>query len=270
MHKAGLLGHCARAWKSVPMASSRMSPRNLLANKVALVTDPLCHRGHLAQDGLHVVVSSQKQQNSAATLQGEGLSVMGTMCHVGKAEDWERLVDTAVKLHGSIDILVSNAAASTSFGSLMDITEEIWDKTLDINVKAPALMTKAVVPEMEKRGGGSVVFLPSVAAFSPSLGFSPYSVSKTALLGLTKTLAIALAPRNIRVNCLAPGLITTHLCSVLWIDKEKEERMKETLQIRRLGESEDYAGILSFLCFEYATYITGETVVVGGGTPSRL
>uniref|UniRef100_A0A2K5Y9I3 Dehydrogenase/reductase 2 n=1 Tax=Mandrillus leucophaeus TaxID=9568 RepID=A0A2K5Y9I3_MANLE len=132
----------------------------------------------------------------------------------------------AVKLHGSIDILVSNAAASTSFGSLMDITEEIWDKTLDINVKAPALMTKAVV-------GGSAVFLPSVAAFSPSLGFSPYNVSKTALLGLTKTLAIALAPRNIRVNCLAPGLITTRLCSVLWIDKEKEERMKETLQIRR-------------------------------------
>ncbi|EHH63494.1 hypothetical protein EGM_16474, partial [Macaca fascicularis] len=119
----------------VPMASSRMTPRNLLANKVALVTastdgsqDPLCHRGHLAQDGLHVVVSSQKQQNSAATLQGEGLSVTGTMCHVGKAEDWERLVDTAVKLHGSIDILVSTAAASTSFGSRMDITEEIWDK----------------------------------------------------------------------------------------------------------------------------------------------
>uniref|UniRef100_A0A8D2FTH6 Dehydrogenase/reductase SDR family member 4 n=1 Tax=Theropithecus gelada TaxID=9565 RepID=A0A8D2FTH6_THEGE len=193
----------------------------------------------LAQDGAHVVVSSRKQQNvdqAVATLQGEGLSVTGTVCHVGKAEDRERLVAT----------------------------------TLDINVKAPALMTKAVVPEMEKRGGGSVVFLPSVAAFSPSLGFLPYNVSKTALLGLTKTLAIALAPRNIRVNCLAPGLITTRLCSVLWIDKEKEERMKETLQIRRLGEPEDYAGILSFLCSEDASYITGETVVVGGGTPSRL
>uniref|UniRef100_A0A2K6NIS4 Dehydrogenase/reductase 4 n=1 Tax=Rhinopithecus roxellana TaxID=61622 RepID=A0A2K6NIS4_RHIRO len=250
MHKAGLLGHCARAWKLVRMASSRMTSRDPLANKVALVTR-ICFAitGRLAQDGLHVVVSSQKQQNSAATLQGEGFS----------AEDPERLVDMAVKLHGGIDILVSTAAASTSFGSLMDITEEIWDKTLDINVKAPALMTKAVWYSC-----------PLVAAFSPSPGFSPYNVSKTALLGLTKTLAIALAPRNIRVNCLAPGLITTCLCSVLCKDKEKEERMKETLQITRLGESEDYAGIVSFLCSEDASYITEETVVVGGGTPSRL
>uniref|UniRef100_G3S463 Dehydrogenase/reductase 4 n=1 Tax=Gorilla gorilla gorilla TaxID=9595 RepID=G3S463_GORGO len=193
----------------------------------------------LAQDGAHVVVSSRKQQNvdqAVATLQGEGLSVTGTVCHVGKAEDRERLVAT----------------------------------TLDINVKAPALMTKAVVPEMEKRGGGSVVIVSSIAAFSPSPGFSPYNVSKTALLGLTKTLAIELAPRNIRVNCLAPGLIKTSFSRMLWMDKEKQESMKETLQIRRLGEPEDCAGIVSFLCSEDASYITGETVVVGGGTPSRL
>uniref|UniRef100_A0A8D2E2R6 Uncharacterized protein n=1 Tax=Theropithecus gelada TaxID=9565 RepID=A0A8D2E2R6_THEGE len=108
-----------------------------------------------------------------------------------------------------------------------------WLQTLDINVKAPALMTKAVVPEMEKRGGGSVVIVASIAAFSPFPGLSPYNVSKTALLGLTKTLAIELAPRNIRVNCLAPGLIKTSFSRMLWMDKEKEERMKETLQIRR-------------------------------------
>uniref|UniRef100_A0A2K6CYH5 Uncharacterized protein n=1 Tax=Macaca nemestrina TaxID=9545 RepID=A0A2K6CYH5_MACNE len=134
---------------------------------------------------------------------------------------------------GGIDTLVSNAAVSPVFGSLMDITKEVWDKTLDINVKAPALMTKAVVPEMEKRGGGSVVIVASTAAFSPSPGLSPYNVSKTALLGLTKTLAIELAPRNIRVNCLAPGLIKTSFSRMLCKDKEKEERMKEILQIRR-------------------------------------
>ncbi|XP_050653456.1 dehydrogenase/reductase SDR family member 4 isoform X6 [Macaca thibetana thibetana] len=233
MHKAGLLGLCVRAWNSVRMASSGMTRRDPLANKVALVTASTDGIGfaiarRLAQDGAHVVVSSRKQQNvdqAVATLQGEGLSVTGTVCHVGKAEDRERLVATAVKLHGGIDILVSNAAVNPFFGSLMDITEEVWDKTLDINVKAPALMTKAVVPEMEKRGGGSVVIVASIAAFSPS----PF-----------------------------------------WMDKEKEERMKETLQIRRLGEPEDCAGIVSFLCSEDASYITGETVVVGGGTPTRL
>ncbi|XP_070956511.1 dehydrogenase/reductase SDR family member 4-like isoform X1 [Macaca nemestrina] len=278
MHKAGLLDLCVRAWNSVRMASSGMTRRDPLANKVALVTASTDGIGfaiarRLAQDGAHVVVSSRKQQKvdqAVATLQGEGLSVTGTVCHVGKAEDRERLVATAVKLHGGIDILVSNAAVNPFFGSLMDITEEVWDKTLDVNVKAPALMTKAVVPEMEKRGGGSVVIVASIAAFSPSPGFTPYNVSKTALLGLTKTLAIELAPRNIRVNCLAPGLIKTSFSRMFWMDKEKEERMKETLQIRRLGEPEDCAGIVSFLCSEDASYITGETVVVGGGTPSRL
>uniref|UniRef100_A0A2I3GEU8 Dehydrogenase/reductase 4 n=1 Tax=Nomascus leucogenys TaxID=61853 RepID=A0A2I3GEU8_NOMLE len=192
MHKAGLLGFCARAWNSVRMASSGMTRRDPLANKVALVTASTDGIGfaiarRLGQDGAHVVVSSRKQQNvdqAVATLQGEGLSVTGTVCHVGKAEDRERLVATAVKLHGGIDILVSNAAVNPFFGSLMDVTEEVWDK--------------------------------------------------------------------------------------LWMDKEKEESMKEALRIRRLGEPEDCAGIVSFLCSEDASYITGETVVVGGGTPSRL
>eukprot|EP00074_Homo_sapiens_P060465 XP_006720309.1 putative dehydrogenase/reductase SDR family member 4-like 1 isoform X1 [Homo sapiens] len=244
MHKARLRGHCARAGKSVRLASSGMTRRDPLTNKVALVTASTDWIGfavaqRLAQDGAHVVVSRRKQQNvdqAVATLQGEGLSMTGTVCHVGKMKDWERLVAT----------------------------------NLDINGKALALMIKAVVPEMEKRGGGSVGFLASVAAFRPLPGFSPYNVSKTALLGLNKTLAIELAPRNIRVNCLAPGLIKTSFSRMLWMDKEKEESMKETLRIRRLGEPEDSLGIVSFLCSEDASYLTGETVMVGGGTPSRL
>ncbi|KAL2790146.1 dehydrogenase/reductase SDR family member 4 isoform X6 [Daubentonia madagascariensis] len=200
MQKVGLLlGLCARAWKSVRMASSGVTRRDPLANKVALVTASTEGIGfsiarRLAQDGAHVVVSSRKQQNvdrAVTTLQGEGLSVTGTVCHVGKAEDRERLVATV----------------------------------LDINLKATALMTKAVVPEMEKRGGGSVVIVASIAAFSPF----PF-----------------------------------------WIDKAKEESMKEALRIRRIGKPEECAGIVSFMCSEDASYITGETVVVGGGTPSRL
>ncbi|XP_008156706.1 dehydrogenase/reductase SDR family member 4 isoform X3 [Eptesicus fuscus] len=137
MHKAGLLlGGCVRSWKSVRMASSRVARRDPLANKVALVTAStegigLAIARRLAQDGAHVVVSSRKQQNvdrAVAALQGEGLSVTGTVCHVGKAEDRERLVTTAVKLHGGIDILVSNAAVNPFFGNLMDVTEEVWDK----------------------------------------------------------------------------------------------------------------------------------------------
>ncbi|XP_062945330.1 dehydrogenase/reductase SDR family member 4-like isoform X2 [Cynocephalus volans] len=234
MQKAGLLlGAGTQAWKSVRTASSRVTRRDPLANKVALVTASTEGIGfaiarRLAQDGAHVVISSRKQQNvdrAVAELQGEGLSVTGTTCHVGNAEDRKRLVATAVNLHGGIDILVSNAAVNPVFGNLLDITEDVWDKVLNINVKATAMITKEVVPEMEKRGGGAVVIVSSIAGFLPSS---------------------------------------------LWKDKATEEKMKENLQIRRLGKPEDCAGIVSFLCSEDASYITGETVVVGGGTPSRL
>ncbi|XP_072818954.1 dehydrogenase/reductase SDR family member 4 isoform X2 [Vicugna pacos] len=238
MQKAGLvLSACARTWKSVRMASSGVARRNPLENKVALVTAStdgigLAIARRLAQDGAHVVVSSRKQENvdrAVAALQGEGLSVTGTVCHVGKTEDRERLVATAVNLHGGVDILISNAAVNPVFGNIMDVTEEVWDK-----------------------------------------GLGAYNVSKTALLGLTKNLARELAQRNIRVNCLAPGLIKTSFSQLLWMGKEREESIKEFMQIRRLGKPEDCAGIVSFLCSEDASYITGETVVVGGGAPSRL
>ncbi|XP_007947381.1 dehydrogenase/reductase SDR family member 4 [Orycteropus afer afer] len=279
MQKAGLfLSFCPPAWRSVRMVSSEMARRYPLANKVALVTASTDGIGfaiarRLAQDGAHVVISSRKQQNvdqAVAMLQGEGLSVTGTVCHVGKADDRERLVATAVKLHGGVDILVSNAAASPFFGNLMDVTEEVWDKILDINVKATALMTKAVVPDMEKRGGGSVVIVASLAAYTPFSGLGPYNVSKTALVGLTKNLASELAARNIRVNCLAPGLIKTNFSRMLWMDKAREKSIKEMMHIRRIGKPEECAGIVSFLCSEDASYISGETVVVAGGAPSRL
>ncbi|XP_026966670.1 dehydrogenase/reductase SDR family member 4 isoform X3 [Sagmatias obliquidens] len=234
MQKAGLLLRpCARTWKSVRMASSAVARRNPLENKVALVTASTDGIGfaiarRLAQDGAHVVVSSRKQKNvdrAVAMLRGEGLSVTGTVCHVGKGEDRERLVATAVNLHGGVDILVSNAAVMPFFGNLMDVTEEVWDKILDINVKATALITKAVVPEMEKRGGGSVVIVASVGAYRPF---------------------------------------------PLWDDQETLESLKATMQIKRIGKPEDCAGIVSFLCSEDASYITGETVVVAGGMPSRL
>ncbi|XP_020736667.2 dehydrogenase/reductase SDR family member 4 isoform X2 [Odocoileus virginianus] len=163
MLKVGLLlGACARSWKSVRMASCGVARRHPLANKVALVTASTDGIGfaiarRLAQDGAHVVVSSRKQQNvdqAVATLQGEGLSVTGTMCHVGKAEDRERLVATAVKLHGGVDILISNAAVNPFFGNLIDVTEEVWDKRRlnSDRVLRRSLQPISFVGESGKRG----------------------------------------------------------------------------------------------------------------------
>lgn len=115
-----------------------------------------------------------------------------------------------------------------------------------------------------------MVIVASIGAYTTLPGMSAYGVSKTALLGLTKSLSIELAQKNIRVNCLAPGLIKTKFSSMLWEDKAAEESVKQALRIRRIGKPEECAGIVSFLCSEDASYITGETVVVAGEAQSRL
>uniref|UniRef100_A0A3Q2PX97 Dehydrogenase/reductase (SDR family) member 4 n=1 Tax=Fundulus heteroclitus TaxID=8078 RepID=A0A3Q2PX97_FUNHE len=134
----------------------------------------------------------------------------------------------SLKLHnylcGGIDILVSNAAVNPFFGNIMDSTEDVWDKILSVNVKSAFLLTKLVVPHMEKRGGGNVIFVSSVAALGP------YSVSKTALLGLTKALAPELAQSNIRVNCVAPGIIKTRFSSTSWMSSKSSSALKGDVQ----------------------------------------
>uniref|UniRef100_A0A2D4Q189 Dehydrogenase/reductase SDR family member 4 n=1 Tax=Micrurus surinamensis TaxID=129470 RepID=A0A2D4Q189_MICSU len=131
------------------------------------------------------------------------------------------------------------------------------------------MLINLVAPHMQKRGNGSIVIVSSIAGYMPFLNIGPYNVSKTALLGLTRNLALDLAP-HIRVNCVAPGLIRTKFSSAFWQDENSESRALNILQIRRLGEPSDCSGIVSFLCSAEANYITGETVVVAGGMLSHL
>ncbi|XP_078389810.1 dehydrogenase/reductase SDR family member 4 isoform X3 [Cetorhinus maximus] len=215
----------------------------LLSGKVAVVTAStqgigLAIARRLALDGAQVVISSRKQANvdrALEELHAEGLTISGIVCHVGKRED----------------------------------REEAWDKTFEVNVKAVFLLTKLVVPHMEQRGRGSIVLVGSIAGYRPFPTIGPYGVSKTALLGLTKVLADELAPANIRVNCLAPGLIT-QFSSALWSDDSFRRRFEAAITLRRTGEPEDCAGVVSFLCSRDAAYITGETITVAGGFHCRL
>lgn len=220
-----------------------------------------------------MVVSSRRQTNvdkAVALLQSQSIQVTGTTCNVGIGEDREKLVQLTLDQCGGIDILVSNAAVNPFFGSVMDSTEEVWDKILSINVKAAFLMTKLVAPHMEKRGGGNVVFVSSVAGYQPMQALGPYSVSKTALLGLTRVLAPELAHSNIRVNCVAPGVIKTRFSSALWQNEDIMDDFKKQLCIKRVGQPEEIGGVIAFLCSEEASYITGETITVTGGMSCRL
>ncbi|KAM4537523.1 dehydrogenase/reductase SDR family member 4 isoform 2-T2 [Odontesthes bonariensis] len=267
-----------RFLRSVPVACQRSMSQSSLAGKVAIVTAStdgigLAAAQALGKRGAHVVVSSRRQANvdkAVALLQSQSIKVIGTTCNVGKGEDREKLVQTTLDQCGGIDILVSNAAVNPFFGNIMDSTEDVWDKILAVNVKAAFLLTKLVMPHMVKRGGGNVIFVSSVAGYQPMQGLGPYSVSKTALLGLTRALAPELAHSNIRVNCVAPGVIKTRFSSALWQNEDVEDELKKQLCIKRVGEPEEIGGVIAFLCSEEASYITGETVTVTGGMSCRL
>ncbi|XP_040596667.1 dehydrogenase/reductase SDR family member 2, mitochondrial-like [Mesocricetus auratus] len=271
-------------WKRLPSPVAALSVRRTsdeanrrlkLANKVAVVTGSTNGIGfsiarRLAQDGAHVVISSRKQQNvdrAVAMLRGEGLSATGTVCHVGKAEDREQLVARALEHCGGVDFLVCVAGVNPLVGSTLRSSEQIWDKILSVNVKAPALLLSQLLPHMESRGQGAVVLVSSVAAYVPLPRLGVYNVSKTALLGLTKTLAVELAPKSIRVNCLVPGVINTDFGRVLTEDSACEEHLKYFYGMQRVGRPEDCAGLVSFLCSPEASYITGENIAVAGWSP---
>ncbi|TKS92951.1 Dehydrogenase/reductase SDR family member 4 [Collichthys lucidus] len=248
------------------------------AGKVAIVTASTAGIGlaaaqALGKRGAHVVLSSRRQANvdeAVALLRSQNIQVTGTTCNVGKGEDREKLVQNTLDQCGGIDILVSNAAVNPFFGNIMDSTEDVWDKILSVNVKSSFLLTKLVVPHMIKRGGGNVVFVSSVAGYQPMQALGPYSVSKTALLGLTRALAPELAHSNIRVNCVAPGVIKTRFSSALWENEDIVDEFKSQLCIKRIGEPEEIGGVIAFLCSEEASYITGETITVTGGMACRL
>ncbi|XP_055989194.1 dehydrogenase/reductase SDR family member 2, mitochondrial-like [Sorex fumeus] len=255
------------------MSSSRAGRK--LDKKVAIVAGStkgigLAVARRLARDGAHVVISSRKQQNvdsALAMLQREGLSVTGTVCHVGKAADQEQLVAKALEHDGGVDFLVCVAGVNPLVGSTLGASEEVWDKILGVNVKAPALLLSRLLPHMEKRGGGSVVLVSSIAGYLPMPKLGVYNTSKTALLGLTKSLAMELAPKNIRVNCLVPGIINTDFVQVEKIMPNVLSEYNKVFSLQRFGEPEECAGIVSFLCSSDASFITGENIVVAGYSP---
>jgi len=269
--------------RATTLASRAMSSSagRRLDGKVAIVTASTDGIGfaiakRLADDGAKVMISSRKNKNvqqALDNLHGGGLSkehVKGIVCHVGNKEDRTKLVQETLKDFGAIDILVSNAAANPYMGLTIDCPEDAWAKIFDINVKASFLLAQEVHPHILKRNGGSIVFVSSIAGFQPVSVLGPYSVSKTALLGLTKVLAQDLGPHNIRVNCVAPGIIETKFSNMLTATPEIAEKQLEMIPLRRFGQSEEIAGVVSFLCSNDASYITGENLIAAGGSPSRL
>ncbi|KAL3079201.1 hypothetical protein niasHT_039624 [Heterodera trifolii] len=253
-----------------------------LENKVAVITAAtngigLAIAERLGHEGARVVVSSRDEDNvkrAIDRLVSSGLKrsdLAGCTCHVSNSDDRSRLLKLTIQRFGNVHILVNNAGINPIFGDLLDVDESAWDKLFDVNVKAGFMLAKLFAPEIERSGGGSIVFNSSIGAYRSPQGIAAYGITKTALLGLTRALAESLAPKGIRVNAIAPGIIKTKMSKALWegIDERKSAEAIGTL-LGRLGMPEECAALVAFLCSSDASYITGETVPVAGGAYSRL
>ena len=246
-----------------------------LTGKVAVVTGASRGIGAavaqaFAAAGARLVLASRKLDGLEAVASGireAGGEALAVACHTGRAADVEALAARAEEAFGGIDVLVNNAATSPHYGPLLSAEETQWDKTFEVNVKGYVHAIRACVPRMRKRGGGSIgsiINVASVAGLVPHSGLGVYGVSKAAVLMLTKTLAVELAP-DVRVNAVAPGLIETRFSEALWASPEALDRALRVIPQRRVGQPDDLVGAFLYLASDASRYTTGATLVIDGG-----
>ena len=229
-----------------------MPPAGRFANKVALVTASTAGIGlaiarRLGEEGASLVICSRRQASvdaALASLRFKGVRAVGTAAHVAVEPDVAALVKLAVDTYGGIDVLVSNAAVNPVSGGTLDTPSAAAAKIFDVNVTSLLGLTRAVLPHF--RPGAAIVVISSVTAFAPAAPIAVYAASKTALIALARALAAELAP-EVRVNCVAPGIVPTKFAAALVSDSASKEAIIDTTLLRRLGTSEDIAAAVAFL-----------------------
>lgn len=244
-----------------------------LEGKVAVVTGSSKGIGKsiaqgLAEHGAKVVISSRNQDavdEVAAEFKAAGLEAIGIACHIGKADQRANLVQKTIEHYGGIDILVNNAAINPIYGPIEDADEEVFDKIMDVNVKAPWMLSNLTLRSMQERGGGSIINIASVEALHPGAGLGLYSTSKAALLMLTKNQAKEWGQYGIRANVLCPGLIKTKFSAALWQNEKLLNKIEKTLPTSRMGMPDEMAGMVCLLASEAGAYMTGSVYNADGG-----
>jgi NAD(P)-dependent dehydrogenase (short-subunit alcohol dehydrogenase family) len=244
-----------------------------LTGKTAIVTGSTKGIGRaiaraLAQHGARVVVSSRDTGRVEATqreLLEEGLDVIGLPCNVGRKAELQGLIDETLKAWGQIDIAVGNAAINPHYGPAMEVADETFAKIMATNVQSNLWLAQMVADGMRRRKDGAIIYVSSIGGFFGTDVIGAYGISKAADFQLARNLAVELGSDNIRVNCIAPGLVRTDFARKLWDDPERAaQRIAET-PLRRLGEPDDIAGIAVYLASGAGSWTTGQTFVVDGG-----
>jgi NAD(P)-dependent dehydrogenase (short-subunit alcohol dehydrogenase family) len=244
-----------------------------LRDKVAIITGASKGIGEsiargFAQAGAKVVVSSRKQpavDAVAKRIVSEGGTALAVAAHMGEPEQIQQLVDRALMEFGGVDILVNNAAINPVFGPTIDADLGVIQKMLDVNVKGYLLAIQKCVPSMRQRGGGSIINMASTAGISPAAFMGLYSMTKSAVIMLTRVLARELGPDKIRVNAIAPGVIKTKFSTMLWDTPEIYERVINESSLKRIGQPDELIGTAVYLASDASSFTTGATLVVDGG-----
>jgi 3-oxoacyl-[acyl-carrier protein] reductase len=180
-----------------------------------------------------------------------------------KAEVEAMMVYTLAHL-GGVDVLINNAGICRE-ATLLEMSEEMWDETMDINLKGQFLVAQAVAREMVKAGSGAIVNMSSTNGLVGEAGYAAYNASKGGVLLLTKTMALELGPLGIRVNCLAPGYIVTPMSNALDSDDRMVNYARDKIPLTRVARPEEVAGVFAFLASDDASFINGEAIVIDGG-----
>lgn len=246
-----------------------------LSGRVAIVTGSSRGIGRaiaerLAQHGARVVISSRKAEACAEvadklnTLYGRG-TALAVPANISTKSDLEALVAKTQSEFGRISILVCNAASNPYYGPMSGISDEAFRKILENNVIANHWLVQLVAPEMCAARDGAIMLVSSIGGMLGSATIGAYCLSKAADMQLARNLAVELGPHNVRVNCIAPGIIRTGFSRALWEDPAVEERVTGQTPLRRLGEPDDVAGVAVMLAGRAGQYITGQTLVVDGG-----
>ena len=222
-----------------------------------------------AKMGATVVVSSRKIEACEAVvaeIQAAGGKASAFACNIGRKPELEALVVHAMNEHGQIDILIPNAAVNPVYGPSSEVSDEAWNKVLTANLTATHWLCQMVLPSMAERGGGAVVLLSSIVATVGAANIGIYAISKAAEAQLARNLAVEWGGRGIRVNSIAPGVVKTDFAKPLYENPKAAAFLANGTCLKRLGEPEDIAGVAVFLASDAARYITGQLILVDGGT----
>ncbi|HEX8642537.1 MAG TPA: SDR family oxidoreductase [Allosphingosinicella sp.] len=251
-----------------------------LSGKVAIVTGSSRGIGRaiaeaMADQGASVVISSRKEEacrevaDAIAAKHGAGRAVV-VPASISSKEQLQHLVDETRRRLGRIDVLVCNAASNPYYGPMGGISDDQFRKILDNNVIANHWLIQMVAPEMIERKAGSIIIVSSIGGLKASAVIGAYNISKAADFQLARNLAAEFGPHQVRVNCIAPGLIRTDFARALWENPQTLKAVTMHTPLQRIGEPHEIAGAAVFLASDASTFVTGQAIVVDGGSTTGV